>query len=83
MGLLTHKIPHIAKKRRTIIERTNYILDKFSTENTQQALTHASRICHRLCSMQVINMLNDNERGSMHNAEQLLKAVMYPAYGTR
>ena len=36
-----------------VTKRTNYILYTLSTEYTQQAFTRASRICHRMCSMQV------------------------------
>ena len=36
-----------------VTEWTNYILDTLSTEYTQQAFAHASRIFHRICSMQV------------------------------
>ena len=35
-----------------VTESTNYILDTLSTENTQQALMHASRIFHRMRSTQ-------------------------------
>ena len=48
-----HTAPHFAKKIRKVTERTNYILDALSTEYTQQAFTHSSRIFYRMCSMQV------------------------------
>ena len=50
---LTYTTPHIAKKIRNVIERTNYILDTLSIEYIQQAFTHVSSILHRVCSMQV------------------------------
>ena len=37
---LTHTTPHIVKKIRRVIERTNYILDTLSTEYTPQAFMH-------------------------------------------
>ena len=51
--ILKHTIPYIAKKIRKVTERINYILDTLSTESTQQAFTHASRIFRRMCSTQV------------------------------
>ena len=45
--------PHIVKEIRKVTEINNYILDKFPTEYTEQAVTHASRIFHFMCSMQV------------------------------
>ena len=45
--------PHIAKKIEKVTRRTNYNLDILLAEYTQQAFTHASRIFHSMCSMQV------------------------------
>ena len=44
---------HVYNKIRTVTERTNLMLDTFLAEYTQQAFTHASRIFHRMCRMQV------------------------------
>ena len=49
----TNTTLNIAKTIKKETERTNYILGTLSTEYTQQAFTHASRISHRMCSMQV------------------------------
>ena len=50
----THTTPHFCEKKiRKVSEKTNYILDTNSTEYTQQAFAHASRISYRMCSMQV------------------------------
>ena len=40
---LTHTTPHVVKQIRIVTKTTNYILVTLSTENTQQAFTHASR----------------------------------------
>ena len=48
----TYTAPHIAKKMKKVSQRTNYISDTLSTECTQQAFTHPSKIFHRMCSMQ-------------------------------
>ena len=53
MGQFNTYNPTYSEKIRKVIDRTNYILDTFSTEYTQQAFTHAFRIFHRMCSMQV------------------------------
>ena len=50
---LTHTTSHIAKDIRRVTERINFMLDALSTEYTQQAYTHASRIFHSMCSRQV------------------------------
>ena len=50
---LTHSTTHSAKKIRTVNKRTNYILYTLPTEYNKQASTHASRIFHHMCSMQV------------------------------
>ena len=78
----THTTPHIAEKIGNVTERTSYILDTLWTKYTQQALTHASRIFHRMCSMQIICMMTIMRGGSMHKAEHDLHILMYPAYGT-
>ena len=63
----THTTPHLGKKIRKITKWINYILDILPTEYTQQSLTHASGIFHRMCSMQV--------RSSMHKAEKDLRPL--------
>ena len=48
---LTLTIPRIAEVIYKVVERTNYILDTFSIEYTQQAFTHAYGIFHCMRSM--------------------------------
>ena len=48
-----HIQPHILRKIRKATKIINYILDTLSIEYTQHVFTHASRISHRMCSMQV------------------------------
>ena len=48
---LTLTIPRIAEVIYKVVERTNYILDTFSIEYTQQAFMHAYGIFHCMRSM--------------------------------
>ena len=50
-ALLTLTIPHIAEVIYEVVERTNYILDTFSIEYTQQAFMHVYGIFHNMRSM--------------------------------
>ena len=79
---LTHTIPHTAKKIRKVIERNNYILDTLQTEYTQEAFTlynispYVFNASEQICLMMILRVSN------MHKAEQDLKAIMLPVYGT-
>ena len=53
MGQFNTYNPTFCEETRKVTEWTNYILDTLSTDYNQQAFTHASRIFHRICSMQV------------------------------
>ena len=52
-AISTFTTPRFAKKLRKVTERTNYILETLWSEYTHQAFTPASRIFHRMCSMEL------------------------------